>query len=83
MLKSLIGKTIALKMNGTDDIDIAIKTSLDKMTSRVGGDGGAVAVRADGAFGVAFNSYRMAWAYARGDRLHSGCSKGDHFTEDI
>ena len=49
------------------------------MTSRVGGDGGAISISPSGAIGIEFNSKRMAWAYiivseADGDqvKVHSG-----------
>jgi hypothetical protein len=49
------------------------------MTSRVGGDGGAICLSSDGKIGIEFNSNRMAWAYIKlsesnGNqvRVHSG-----------
>ena len=49
------------------------------MTTRVGGDGGAISLSKSGEIGIEFNSRMMAWAYIRmseteGDlvKVHSG-----------
>jgi hypothetical protein len=49
------------------------------MTSRVGGDGGAICLSSEGKIGIEFNSNRMAWAYIKVSesngnqvRVHSG-----------
>ena len=56
----------------------AVEQTLQYMTDRVGGSGGAIAVTKDGEVGVAFNTSGMAWAMIQTDgQLKSGIYPGE------
>ena len=40
-----------------------IRETMDQMTARCGGDGGAIAIDTKGRIAIEWNSLRMAWAY--------------------
>jgi beta-aspartyl-peptidase (threonine type) len=52
------------------------------MTERIGNSAGAITVSNKGDVGIGFTSERMAWAYQRRGKLHSGIDKDDQFCED-
>jgi isoaspartyl peptidase/L-asparaginase-like protein (Ntn-hydrolase superfamily) len=70
-----------------------VRSCLDQMSERVGGDGGAISIDTRGQIAIEWNSMRMSWAYAIVDlsadnqtsllKVHSGCNKGEHFIQDL
>ena len=40
-----------------------VRETMDQMTARIGGDGGAIAIDTKGRIAIEWNSFRMAWAY--------------------
>lgn len=74
-----------------------IRETMDQMTARCGGDGGAIAIDTKGRIAIEWNSLRMAWAYTILDNtlvsktceagsdmvieVHSGCNANEHFRE--
>jgi isoaspartyl peptidase/L-asparaginase-like protein (Ntn-hydrolase superfamily) len=65
------------------DPSLAISTALEAMTSRVGSDGGAIAITKYGVIGHAHNSRKMTWASIQGGKLCSGVETGNEFSEDV
>eukprot|EP00095_Tigriopus_kingsejongensis_P010402 maker-scaffold1716_size30199-snap-gene-0.10 protein:Tk10402 transcript:maker-scaffold1716_size30199-snap-gene-0.10-mRNA-1 annotation:"hypothetical protein DAPPUDRAFT_303765" len=80
-LRTLMAKRIADQIEAGVAAEEAIRRSLDYMSTRVGGDGGAIAVSPKGEVGIEWNSERMGWAYATRGRVHSGCNRDEHFDE--
>lgn len=73
--------------NSTHDGNEVIEKVLEDMTSRIGGDGGAICIDKRGKISIGWNSKRMSWAYSILDigcstiEVHFGCNAGEHFTE--
>jgi beta-aspartyl-peptidase (threonine type) len=83
LLRTLAAKRIADNVARGKTPDEAIMEAMDYSTRTLGSDGGAVVVTADGVSGAAFNSHRMGWALASGNRLVSGCNRGQKEEEWI
>jgi len=61
----------------------ASQAALDYMKSRVGGEGGLIAVDKQGDIGIQWNSQQMAWAYAKAGLIHYGLNRGEDFVEEM
>ena len=61
----------------------AITEALATMTTRVGGDGGVIAISPQGEVGIEWNSEQMSWAWGREGLLHYGVNRGEDFVENI
>ena len=78
-----------VKLKREDARSNAVEVALDDMTSRVGGDGGAIAIDANGRITIGFNSRRMSWAYAivrensKAFEVHYGCNRGEDFVKEF
>ncbi len=84
LLRTLASKRIAdnIILKGLDPT-ASIEECMDYATSKVGGDGGGIAVDAEGRIGVGFNSARMGWAYAKNGKVTKGCERGQVIQEDV
>ena len=84
IMKSLLAGNIAHKLPTCSHPNQAILTSLESMTQRVGGDGGAICISSCGQVGIEWNSDRMSWASLILDdecnsELNFGCLRGQRF----
>lgn len=61
----------------------ATKYVLDEMTKRLTYSAGAITLSPSGETGIYFTSPKMAWAYRKGNKMHSGIRRGDDFIEDV
>ena len=85
-MKSLLAGNIAHKLPTCSHPNQAILTSLESMTQKVGGDGGAICISSRGQVGIEWNSDRMSWAsliLSQDDECSSdlqfGCLRGQRF----
>lgn len=60
----------------------ATENVLHAMTSRLNYTAGAITISKDGNVGIYFTSQKMAWAYQKGNEIHSGIRIGDNFVEN-
>ncbi|XP_031628614.1 probable isoaspartyl peptidase/L-asparaginase GA20639 [Contarinia nasturtii] len=60
----------------------ATEITLLEMTERVSYSAGAITLDTKGDVGISFTSKKMAWAYRKGNKIHSGIRHGDNFIED-
>lgn len=60
----------------------ATEKVLEEMTKRLKYTAGAITIEANGEIGIFWTSEKMAWAYQRNDKVHSGIRKGQSFVED-
>jgi isoaspartyl peptidase/L-asparaginase-like protein (Ntn-hydrolase superfamily) len=74
-LDLLIYKNI-LQYSGESPFD-ALSSSLQYMTQRVEGAGGAICIDKYGKYGFAFNTKRMAWAVINKDESLCGINPGE------
>lgn len=61
----------------------ATKYVLDEMAKRLTYKAGAITLSPSGETGISFTSEKMAWAYRKGNKMHSGIRHGDDFIEDV
>jgi isoaspartyl peptidase/L-asparaginase-like protein (Ntn-hydrolase superfamily) len=59
----------------------ALRESLDYMLKKTSGVGGAIAVDAQGRFGVAFTAERMSWAAVQDGQLVHGIYPGERLKQ--
>lgn len=59
----------------------ATENVLRDMTQRLNYTAGAITIDKTGQLGIHFTSIKMAWAYRKGNELHSGIRLGDDFVE--
>lgn len=92
LLKHLVAFRIAQKLDSSDPQKDVIRSSLNEMSARVGGDGGAIAIDCEGNISIDWNSRRMGWAYAMVEEdldkcsrilVHFGCNRGDDYQKEI
>lgn len=91
LMKFLAAKEIAdIISQRPDDLNQGIMEVLNKMTSKVGGDGGAILLTPTGSVGIEFNSLRMSWGYLRVEAdngnppiLNYGCSRGEKLQHEL
>ena len=60
----------------------ATEAVLQGMAKRLPHGAGAITLDKNGSIGIHFNSKKMAWAYRKSDKMHSGICLGDDFIED-
>lgn len=60
----------------------ATENVLREMTKRLNYTAGAITLSKDGKIGIHFTSAKMAWAYQKGNKIHSGIRLGDDFVEN-
>lgn len=65
-----------------EDAQTATERVLDEMMRRLKFTAGAITVGVDGQIGIYWNSEKMAWAYQKSNKIHSGIKKGQDFIED-
>lgn len=65
-----------------EDAQTATQRVLDDMTHRLTFTAGAITIDASGNTGIYWTSKKMAWAYQKGNKIHSGIRKGQMFDED-
>lgn len=61
----------------------ATEKVLHEMTERLTYTAGAITLNTKGEVGIHFTSQKMAWAYRKGNKMHSGIRIGDNFIEDV
>ncbi len=61
----------------------AVMEAMEYATAKLGGDGGGIAIGPTGEVGVAFNSRRMGWAYAKQGWVYSGCDRDQVLKEKL
>lgn len=66
-----------------EDAQTASERVLDEMTRRLTFTAGAITIDVSGKTGIYWTSAKMAWAYQKGDKIHSGIKKGQDFVEDV
>jgi len=66
-----------------EDAQTATRKVLEEMTRRLTFTAGAITVDAKGEPGFWWSSAKMAWAYQRGNEVHSGIRLGDDFVEEV
>lgn len=59
----------------------ATEAVLREMTTRLKYTAGAITIDKNAQLGIYFTSIKMAWAYRKGNELHSGIRLGDDFVE--
>ncbi|XP_050533608.1 isoaspartyl peptidase/L-asparaginase [Daktulosphaira vitifoliae] len=60
--------------------NLAVQNECEKLSTRIGGSAGAIAISKEGTIGIGFSSEKMAWAYLEKGMIHYGIKKGQHFT---
>lgn len=65
-----------------EDAQTATERVLDEMTRRLTFTAGAITIDTSGKTGIYWTSQKMAWAYQKGDKIHSGIRKGQDFIEN-
>lgn len=66
-----------------EDAHTATRKVLEEMTRRLTFTAGAITVDTKGEPGFWWSSAKMAWAYQRGNEVHSGIRLGDDFVEEL
>lgn len=66
-----------------ESAQMATQRTLEEMTQRLTYTAGAITIDAKGGIGIHHTSPKMAWAYRRGDRMHSGIRLGDDFVAAV
>lgn len=76
-MRAVTAKALADALAAGTPLERALQQALDGIR-RFGGDGGLIAVTADGLFGIAYNSASMAqgWRWAHGGEQHVGRDPG-------
>ena len=82
-MRAGVGRRISYKVQEGLAAQEAVQEALDYMKSKVGGDGGVIAVDKNGRVGVEWNSEMMAWAWGRHGELNYGINRGEEFVEDL
>lgn len=66
-----------------EDAQTATERVLEDMTRRLTFTAGAITIDASGKTGIYWTSEKMAWAYQKADKIHSGIRRGQDFVEDV
>lgn len=62
---------------------VATEHVLEEMTKRLANTAGAITIGRGGQIGIHWTSWKMAWAYQRGQEVHYGIRKGDDFVDRV
>lgn len=65
-----------------EDAQTATERVLEDMTRRLTFTAGAITIDTSGKTGIYWTSEKMAWAYQKGDKIHSGIRRGTDCVED-
>ncbi len=76
MMKLVLSKWTADRVEEGMDPQHAAERALSYLKKRLNGHGGMIVVDAQGRYGLAHNTPRMAWAFAAQDRYESGIDLG-------
>jgi len=83
LLRTMSAKRIADSVAKGVEPNAAIMEAMEYSTEKLGSNGGAVLLTVEGDVGAAFNSRGMGWAWAKGERLISGCLLGQRIEEKL
>lgn len=65
-----------------ENAQTAAESVFREMEKRLPHKAGSISLDKNGNVGIHFNALKMAWAYRKGDKIHSGIRRGDNFIED-
>ena len=82
-MKAGVARRISYKVEEGLGAQEAVQEALSFMKTKVGGNGGVIAIDRQGQVGIDWNSEMMAWAWGRHGELHYGIQRGEEFVEDL
>ena len=82
-MKAGVARRISYKVEEGLETQEAVQEALYYMKTKVGGNGGVIAIDRKGQVGIDWNSEMMAWAWGRHEELHYGIQRGEEYVEDL